>query len=75
MNQAGPEWSRRKPSDIDEARRVSSRERANQSNQCVERKLYWMSAGNSPLNPLSKDYPDKSFRVLLSLKFRTWFIF
>ena len=34
----GREWSRREPSDIDEARRVSSRERVNQSNQRVGRK-------------------------------------
>ena len=34
----GREWSRREPSDIDEAERVSSRERANQSNQRVGRK-------------------------------------
>ena len=34
----GREWSRREPSDIDEPRRVSSRERANQSNQRVGRK-------------------------------------
>ena len=33
---AGREWSRREPSDIDEARRVRSRERANQSNQRAE---------------------------------------
>ncbi len=34
----GREWSRREPSDIDEAQRVSWRERANQSNQRVGRK-------------------------------------
>jgi hypothetical protein len=34
----GREWSRREPSDIDEAQRVNSRERANQSNQGVGRK-------------------------------------
>jgi hypothetical protein len=31
----GREWSRQEPGDIDEAQRVSSRERANQSNQRV----------------------------------------
>jgi hypothetical protein len=38
VREAGREWTRQEPSDIDEARRVSSRERANQSNQRVGRR-------------------------------------